>query len=82
MPGPFHLEVAVDGDAGIGSQQNVFPAGDNRGDNLACQIHRGESGHPELGSRQLFCGDGFVETAGGDEHCVAFRHGSILRAPS
>jgi DNA-3-methyladenine glycosylase II len=70
----------MDGDSAVGSHQQVLSPGDHVVDPLACQIDGREPWHSKVGAREFFAGQGAVEASGGDEHCVAFRHGSILRA--
>jgi DNA-3-methyladenine glycosylase II len=82
VPCPFHLEVTMDGDSAVGSHQQVLAPRAHVVDHLARQIDCREPWHPKVGAREFLAGQGTVEALGGDEHCVAFRHGSILRAPT
>jgi hypothetical protein len=70
----------VDGDSAICSHQQVLSPGGDVVHDLARKVDGRESRHTKVGADEFFASQGNVKAAGSDEHCVALRHGSILRA--
>jgi hypothetical protein len=74
VPGALHLEVGVQGGAGVGAQQQVLAAGGDLADDLAAEVGGGEPGDAEVGSHQSLAGQGGVHAGGGQKDRVPLRH--------
>jgi hypothetical protein len=64
----------VQGDAGVGAQQQVLAAGHHLADDLAGEVGGGHLRHAEVGGDQALAGERLVEPAGGLVDGVSLWH--------
>ena len=74
IPAAVHLEVRMEGDLALGSEQQVLASRNHLGQHATRQIRRGESGNPKVGSQQALSADRRIEAAGGQNDGVTLGH--------
>lgn len=75
-PAALHAQVRMDGQVRVGPDEEVLAPGRRLANDLTGEVDGREPRHAKIGSDELVTGQRGVESRGGDEHGVAFGHGS------